>query len=404
MNAPDFKAVDGDAAAESPISSASAPLAIYLHWPFCAQKCPYCDFNSHVRDAVDQDRWRAALLRELDHYADRVGPRRVGSVFFGGGTPSLAPPATIAALIDRIGARFAVDPDVEITLEANPTSVEAAAFADLRAAGVNRVSLGVQSLDDDALRFLGRTHDAATARHAATLAARVFPRWSLDLIYALPGQTEAAWMTALDQALTLAGDHLSLYQLTIEAQTAFEGAVRRGDFTPMDDDAAADLFAATQDRLNAAGFPAYEVSNHACPGGESRHNLAYWRSADYLGVGPGAHGRITLDGARRATRQHRAPEIWLDRVETAGHATQTDDALTPADHAREMLVMGLRLSEGVARADLAAAVGGDWRDVVDAEFLRVAAAEGLLVADDDRIVATAAGRPVLNALLSRLAR
>ena len=380
------------------------PLAIYVHWPFCLSKCPYCDFNSHVRDSVDQSRWRAALRRELDHYGSRTGRRPVNSLFFGGGTPSLMPPATVETVIAHVADRFDLADDAEITLEANPTSVEAQAFADLRAAGVNRLSLGVQSLDDDALRFLGRGHDAAQARAAAELAARLFPRWSIDLIYALPDQTPADWAAMIDAALTLTGDHVSLYQLTIEPQTAFEGAVRRGAFTPLADDPAAALYERAQDRLEAAGLPAYEISNHARPGGESRHNLQYWRYGDYAGVGPGAHGRLTINGEKRALRQHRAPEIWLSRVESAGHATRTDEALSRETQLREALLMGLRLSSGVSVSRLKETLKCDPISGIDTAFLDAAVDEGLMAFDGDRLAARRQGLRVLDGLLARLIR
>ncbi len=287
------------------------PFAVYVHWPFCKAKCPYCDFNSHVRAAIDQAAWQRALLAELDHYADRTPGRTVSSVFFGGGTPSLMAPATAAALIERIGQRWVLAGDAEITLEANPTSVEAERFRDFRAAGVNRASLGVQALDPAALTFLGRGHSVGEAIAAIALARRQFPRFSFDLIYARPGQEPAQWDAELKQALSLAGDHLSLYQLTIEKGTAFHTAHARGDFAIPDDDRAGMLYELTQLRLNEAGLPSYEISNHARPGGESRHNLVYWRYGDYVGIGPGAHGRLTLGGAKVATRQLRLPETWL---------------------------------------------------------------------------------------------
>src|SRR5579863_145353 len=268
-------------------------LALYIHWPFCTSKCPYCDFNSHVRERIDEARWRNALLRELDRAAETLAGRRVASVFFGGGTPSLMAPQTAAALIERIATHWGLDDRTEITLEANPTSVEASRFAELRAAGVNRVSLGVQALDDGALKFLGRGHNAGEARGAVALAARLFPRFSFDLIYARPGQTLAAWRDELSAALAMAGNHLSLYQLTIEAGTAFATAYARGDFRLPDEETQAALYEVTQEALAAAGLPAYEISNHARPGEECRHNLVYWRYQDYLGIGPGAHGRLT---------------------------------------------------------------------------------------------------------------
>ena len=269
----------------------SRGFGLYVHWPFCLSKCPYCDFNSHVRDGVDHGRWRAALLAELDHYGAATAGRRLTSIFFGGGTPSLMDPGTVGAVIARAGLHWRPAGDIEITLEANPTSVEAERLADFRDAGVNRVSLGVQSLDDDALRFLGRGHSAAEALRAVDLAAGLFARTSFDLIYARPGQDVAAWQRELDRALAHAGDHLSVYQLTIEPGTAFHQAHRRGDLAVPSGDAAAALYEATQVALDAAGLPAYEISNHAAPGAACRHNLTYWRYGDYAGIGPGAHGR-----------------------------------------------------------------------------------------------------------------
>lgn len=380
----------------------SDALSLYIHWPFCASKCPYCDFNSHVRAAVDEARWRAALLRELDHFAARTGRRRVVSLFFGGGTPGLMAPKTVAALIDRARMQFVMAPDAEITLEVNPGSVESDKFAAFRDAGVNRLSIGVQSLDDDALRFLGRGHDAAQAIAAAERAAALFPRWSIDLIYGLPGETPDQAAATARSALALAGDHISLYQLTIEPGTVFAGAVRRGEFVPLSEQNGADAYERVLETLEAAGFPAYEVSNAARPGGASRHNLQYWRYGDYIGVGPGAHGRLTLDGEKRAFRQHRAPEIWLERVEAGGAATQTDAPLSREERLHETLVMGLRLSEGVPLARIEAESGQAWDSALDAGFIAMAAEEGLLTPQADRLIATPRGRLVLDSLLPRL--
>src|SRR4051812_20125100 len=328
------------------------PLALYLHWPFCLAKCPYCDFNSHVREAVDQARWQAALRRELATEAARVGRRPLASIFFGGGTPSLMDPATAAALIADARALFEAPDDLEITLEANPTSVEAAKLREFRAAGVNRLSLGIQALDGAALRFLGRRHSAAEAVAALELGRATFPRLSFDLIYARPGQPEAAWRAELRQALALAADHLSLYQLTIEPGTRFATEYARGAFTLPDADEAARLYWATVEEAQHFGLTPYEVSNYAQSGAESRHNLVYWRYGDYLGIGPGAHQRLSLDGALLAARRHRAPEEWLARVERDGHARVEEEPLAPQDRAREALLMGLRLAEGIDPARL----------------------------------------------------
>ncbi len=379
-----------------------AELALYIHWPFCKSKCPYCDFNSHVRDRIEQRRWRSALLAELEDAARETAGRRLGSIFFGGGTPSLMEPETVAALIARAGERWRFADEIEITLEANPTSVEAGRFRALAQAGVNRLSLGVQALDDRALRFLGRGHDAAEALAAIELARRHFSRFSFDLIYARPEQTRAAWQAELERALALAGDHLSLYQLTIEPGTAFATAFQRGDFALPDDDLAGALYEETQARLEAAGFPAYEISNHARRGGESRHNLAYWRYQDYAGIGPGAHGRLTFGGARFATRRHRAPETWLAAVESDGHGLQERVALDPAEQRRELLMMGLRLAEGVGRARFRAETGSEIETALDSARLADLTEGGFVVLDGERLRATAAGRQRLNAVLAAL--
>jgi putative oxygen-independent coproporphyrinogen III oxidase len=384
------------------MTPADGGFAIYIHWPFCQSKCPYCDFNSHVREAVDEERWRRALLAELDHYAAETAGRALASVFFGGGTPSLMAPGTVGALIERIARHWPVTPEVEITLEANPGSAEAAKFASLALAGVNRLSLGVQALNDADLRFLGRRHDAGEALAAIELAGRHFPRWSFDLIYARPGQTVAAWEADLERALELVGEHLSVYQLTIEANTAFEGAHRRGEFALPPEETAAALFEFTQDRLAAAGLPAYEISNHARPGAECRHNLVYWRGGDYLGIGPGAHGRLTLEGRRFATRQHRAPEAWLASVEAAGHATRERRVLSPDDRREELLMMGLRLSEGISRARFRAACGEDIESCLEPARLSRLVDGGFLTLDAAGLRATSAGRLRLNAVLAAL--
>jgi putative oxygen-independent coproporphyrinogen III oxidase len=369
-------------------------FGLYVHWPFCRSKCPYCDFNSHVAEAIDQRRWRRALLAELDWWAGRVDRRPLTSLFFGGGTPSLMDPETVAAVIERARSLFGVVGDPEITLEANPTSVETDRLAAYRAAGVNRVSLGVQALNAGDLAFLGRQHGPDEALAAVATAARHFPRYSFDLIYARPGQTLAAWREELDRALVHAGSHLSVYQLTIEAGTQFQTRFQRGEFRLPDDDLAGALYEATQERLDRAGLPAYEISNHARPGAESRHNLTYWRMEPYLGVGPGAHGRVRRGDTWSATRQARAPETWLDAVEADGHATAEDTALTAAERDREVLMMGLRLAEGVPHARLQGLPPADRRAAL--------AEEGYLV-DDGRVLrATAAGRQRLNAVLAYL--
>jgi len=377
-------------------------LALYVHWPFCKSKCPYCDFNSHVRDGVDQARWRRALLADLDRAAEETGAQRLGSIFFGGGTQSLMPPETVAALLARAAERWRFAPDIEITLEANPSSVEAARFADLAGAGVNRLSLGVQALDETALRFLGRAHGLAEALAAIELARRHFPRFSFDLIYARPGQTLAAWEAELARAAALAGDHLSLYQLTIEPGTAFATAHARGDFALPEDELAGALYEATEARLAAAGLAPYEISNYARPGGESRHNLVYWRYGDYAGIGPGAHGRLTRGGGRVATRQYRAPETWLAAVERQGHGREESLALAPEEQRREALMMGLRLAEGVERRRFRARTGSDVEAALDRARLPDLIAGGFVTLDEQGLRATPAGRQRLNAVLAAL--
>ncbi len=377
-------------------------FGVYVHWPFCVSKCPYCDFNSHVRTRIDEAGWRDALLAELDHYAAATRGRAVTSVFFGGGTPSLMAPATTQAVIDRIAANWTLPRDAEVTLEANPNSAERARFADFRAAGVNRVSIGVQALDNEALRMLGRAHDQGEARAAIAAAAAVFPRYSFDLIYARPGQSVAAWQSELTEALKLAGDHLSVYQLTIEPGTAFHALHARGDLkTPEEGDAEA-LYDATIELMERAGLPAYEVSNHARPGGECRHNLVYWRYEDYVGVGPGAHGRLTLDGAKVATRQEKLPETWRARVRESGHGTAERLAVTPEDAASEALMMGLRLGEGVDGARFARETGRTLDEAVDQARLTRLVDGGFVERMPHGLSATPAGRKVLNSVLGAL--
>ncbi|MCW3474732.1 radical SAM family heme chaperone HemW [Limobrevibacterium gyesilva] len=378
------------------------PLALYIHWPFCLAKCPYCDFNSHVRERIDQARFGRALRTELAWEAVRLGRRPLASIFFGGGTPSLMAPETVAELIADATHLFAPAPDLEITLEANPTSVEAGRLAAFRAAGVNRVSLGVQSLNPEDLRLLGRQHSTAQAVAALELARGLFPRISFDLIYARPGQTLAAWRAELRQALELAADHLSLYQLTIEPGTGFEALHRRGELVLPDDDTAAALYDATGEEAAKFGLAPYEVSNYARPGSESRHNLAYWRYADYAGIGPGAHGRISLDGALLATRRHRAPEPWAERVERSGHGSTTEEPVAPPDRAREMLLMGLRLTEGIAEDRFAARTGMALDDALDAQTLARALEEGYLARAGGVLRALPEGRKRLDALLAEL--
>ncbi|MGN6499892.1 MAG: radical SAM family heme chaperone HemW [Tsuneonella sp.] len=373
--------------------------ALYIHWPYCLKKCPYCDFNSHVRGGgIDAAAWREALIADMRHEAELAGGEALGSVFFGGGTPSLMPPSLVAGLLEEAERLWGFAPDIEITLEANPSSVEAANFADLASAGVNRVSLGVQSFDDAALRFLGRLHDSRSANEALDLALNTFASVSFDLIYALPGQTEQAWRTELERALARGTGHLSLYQLTIEPGTRFATDVRRGQFTPLADDPAADLFALTRELTAAAGLPAYEISNHARPGEESRHNLAYWRYHDYAGIGPGAHGRR----GGIATVRHKKPENFLAAVAEHGHGIAEARPLAPREQASEALLMGLRLSEGVDLAGLSARFELRRDELVEPERLALYETLGLAWRAGERIGVTDAGMPLLDALLGEL--
>ncbi|HEX8307566.1 MAG TPA: radical SAM family heme chaperone HemW [Allosphingosinicella sp.] len=366
--------------------------ALYVHWPFCVSKCPYCDFNSHVRESIDQAAWRDALLRDMAWEADAFPGRGIASIFFGGGTPSLMEPATVAALIEAADRHWGLGPDVEITLEANPSSVEAARFADLARAGVNRVSLGLQALDDRSLRFLGRAHDSAEGLAALETARDCFGRVSFDLIYALPGQSEPAWAAELGRALAFGTGHLSLYQLTIEPGTRFAAMAARGELSARDPDEAAALYEMTQTMTEEAGLPAYEISNHARPGEESRHNLAYWRYRPYLGVGPGAHGR--RGGC--ATQRHRKPENWLSALERNGHGICEETHLSPEEQATEALLMGLRLSEGVEVEAVESRL-----DLMAVQRLE---GHGLVVRTSGRLAVTPAGRLVLDGILAEIAR
>ena len=372
-------------------------LALYVHWPFCVSKCPYCDFNSHVRSTVDQDEWRDALLADLAHEARLLPGRRLTSIFFGGGTPSLMEPGTVAALIEAAREHWQAADDVEITLEANPNSVEAARFADLAAAGVNRLSLGLQSFDDARLAFLGRAHSASEGLDALAIAQQHFERVSFDLIYALPGDTAASWSSALDRALALGTGHLSLYQLTIEPGTRFAALAEGGKLETLDPNRAAALYELTTERTAAAGLPAYEISNHARPGEESRHNLAYWRYGDYAGVGPGAHGRRL--GQR--TVRHRKPENFLSALARNGHGIAEEEPLTASEAADEALVMGLRLAEGIDAAAIATRFALD--SIVDWTAVDRLAASGHLTRRGSEIAATPQGRLVLDRVLAEVA-
>ncbi len=378
------------------------PLGVYIHWPFCKSKCPYCDFNSHVRDGVEQAHWRKALLTELEHAAREAPGRRVETMFFGGGTPSLMEPETVGAIIARTKELWDSAANIEITLEANPTSVESGRFAALAEAGVNRVSLGVQALDAASLKFLGREHSTDEALAALETARRHFARYSFDLIYARPGQTPEAWSEELERALKLAGEHLSLYQLTIERGTRFFTDHAKGAFTLPDEDDSAAMFELTQKRLGAAGLPAYEISNHARLGAACRHNLIYWRYQDYVGVGPGAHGRFAEGNAKRATRRASGPEAWLEAVERDGHGTAETSRVSGHDRVEEALMMGLRLADGIDRQQFAEVAGADPVDALGEAKLAPLVAAGFLEFDATHLGATPAGRQRLNALLERL--
>lgn len=384
------------------VGVAGDAFGVYVHWPFCAQKCPYCDFNSHVRHGGwDEARFLAAYRAELRHFAALAPRRAVHSIFFGGGTPSLMKPETTAGIIDEIARLWSIEPDAEITLEANPSSVEAERFRGFRAAGINRVSLGVQALNDPDLRRLGRLHDAKEARAALEIARRTFDRFSFDLIYARPGQTEAAWRDELSAALSLVGHHLSLYQLTIEAGTPFAALHAAGKLIVPEPELADRLYEITQELTDARGLPAYEISNHARRGEESRHNLVYWRYGEYAGVGPGAHGRLVIDGVRHAFVTEKQPEVWAGAVEKSGHGIVEDAALSSAEAADELLLMGLRLTEGLD-LDRLARVGGvvpSTRAIAKLQNLGMIEGVG-----NQRLRATRAGRFVLNELVLELSR
>ncbi|AWC20660.1 Oxygen-independent coproporphyrinogen-III oxidase 1 [Aminobacter sp. MSH1] len=377
-------------------------FGVYVHWPFCAAKCPYCDFNSHVRHhPVDQERFARAFATELATMRARTGPREVTSIFLGGGTPSLMRPETVGAVLEAIAANWTISGNAEITLEANPSSVEAERFRGYRAAGVNRVSLGVQALNDADLRFLGRLHNVEEALHAIGLAREIFPRLSFDLIYARPGQKPDAWAAELKQAIGYAVDHLSLYQLTIEEGTRFFQLYNAGKFEIPDGEHAAELYAITQDVTAAHGLPAYEISNHAMPGAESRHNLTYWRYGEYVGVGPGAHGRFIEDGRRIVTIAEKMPERWAELVEQKGHGITGGETLNRSEEADEFLLMGLRLVEGI---DLARYEQLSGKSLSSAR-LSILQGEGLVAPiGNSRLRATPEGMIVLDAVVADLAR
>ena len=383
------------------MSGADADFGVYIHWPFCLSKCPYCDFNSHVRHAgVDEARFARAFAAEVAATAARVPRRMVSSIFFGGGTPSLMQPSTIAAVLDAIAQHWSIAADAEVTLEANPTSVEATRFRGYRTAGVNRVSLGVQALDDRALTELGRLHSAREALDAVGVARTVFGRYSFDLIYARPGQTPQQWASELKRALTEAGEHLSLYQLTIEPDTPYAALHAAGKLKTPDEDTARALYDTTQDVCAAHGLPAYEISNHARSGGECRHNLIYWRAHEYAGIGPGAHGRLDIDGERHATATEKRPESWLMRVEARGQGLVSDDVLTREERCDEFLLMGLRLAEGIDLARFAELAGRP----LDPARIASLHEHGLIeTTPEGRLRVTLPGFPVLDAVVADLA-
>jgi putative oxygen-independent coproporphyrinogen III oxidase len=376
-------------------------FGVYIHWPFCLSKCPYCDFNSHVRHAaIDEKRYVRAFAAEIAATAARAPGRTVSTIFFGGGTPSLMQPATVGAILDAIGKHWSIAPDAEVSLEANPTSVEATRFKGYRAAGINRVSLGVQALDDDALKSLGRTHTAQEALAAVAIARSAFDRYSFDLIYARPGQTPEAWAVELKRAIAEAGEHLSLYQLTVEADTPFAALHSAGKLNVPNEDAARDLYDTTQAVCAAAGLPAYEISNHARPGAECRHNLVYWRGHEYAGIGPGAHGRLDIDGERHAIETERRPEAWLMRVESLGHGVVGDDTLLRSQMADEFLLMGLRLAEGIDPARYERLAGRK----LDPRRIKILQQEGAIeLTPGGKLRVTVAGFPVLDAVVADLA-
>ena len=383
------------------LDRAASAFGLYIHWPFCLSKCPYCDFNSHVRHAgVDETRFARAFAAEIAATAARLPGRTVSTIFFGGGTPSLMQPATVGAVIDAVARHWPIAGDVEVSLEANPTSVEATRFRGFRAAGINRVSLGVQALDDAALKALGRLHSAQEALEAVAIARSTFERYSFDLIYARPGQTPQAWAAELKRAIEEAGEHLSLYQLTIERETPFAALHAAGKLLIPGDDTARALYDATQDVCTSAGLPAYEISNHARPGGECRHNLVYWRAQEYAGIGPGAHGRLDIAAERRATATEKRPQDWLSRVESLGHGIVSDEALTQEQIADEFLLMGLRLAEGIDPARYARLAGRP----LDPRRVALLREQGALErTPDGRLRLTLAGFPLLDAVIADLA-
>ncbi len=380
-------------------SSLAAPLAIYIHWPFCAKKCPYCDFNSHVSNTIDPTAWQKAYEQELKYYRFLTGPRRVESVFFGGGTPSLMPPFLVESILKNIHDFWGLEINTEVTLEANPGSVETDKLAGFKTAGVSRLSIGIQSLEDSALKFLGRIHSAADGFRAINIANSLFDRVSFDLIYARPNQTTAEWKEELTRALGYATGHLSLYQLTIEPETPFYIAHSRGEFSIPDEDLSADLYILTEELTTAAGLPSYEISNYARMGHESRHNLTYWHYDDYIGIGPGAHGRITLNGVKYATRAHRAPDIWRSKVKTCGHGAHPFTPIDLPTRGVESLMMGLRLTSGFDLLKIEKESSAPWTDMIVESRIITLVDHGDMIRTGTHIQLTRAGRLRLNQIL-----
>ncbi len=376
----------------------SSSFGVYVHWPFCVSKCPYCDFNSHVRESIEEDRWQKALLQDLQSFK-KHNQKKVTSIFFGGGTPSLMAPKTVEKIIQEVDLLWGLDEHAEITLEANPNSAEATKFKDLAAAGINRVSLGIQALNQKDLTFLGRKHSLSESYQALEWAAQYFDRFSFDLIYARPTQTLSEWEKELEEALKLAKGHLSLYQLTIEEGTPFYLSYHRGDFKMPTDEESAIFYEYTNQKMAEQNFEAYEISNYAVPGQESRHNLTYWRYEDYIGVGPGAHSRVPVEGVKCAVRRHRSPELWMKQVEETGNGTHEVKLLSEKDKIAEFLMMGLRLKEGISRADFESETGHHILNVISPKKWQALKEEGLLYIDDKKFGLTPEGRQKLNSVL-----
>lgn len=376
-------------------------FALYIHWPFCVSRCPYCDFNAHVRERIPAEKYEAALLSEMAHYAALTKGRKIHSIFFGGGTPSLMPPEMAGRLLDCAEKLWGFEDNIEITLEANPTTIETGRFEAFHAAGINRVSIGVQSLNDADLKYLGRAHGRDQALFAIKEAAKIFDRYSFDLIYARPGQTVESWRAELSEALPLMRDHLSLYQLTIEPNTQFQTLWKRGDLVLPDDDTSARLYDMTAEMLAPYGLSDYEISNYAKPGYESRHNLVYWKYGEYAGIGCGAHGRINIGGVKHATKQFRAPETWMEKVENGGHGTEETAPLSAPDRAAEMLMMGLRLSEGISKKRFLAETGFEIEEYIKPRF-KTLLDENFLANDNDHFGATQKGRLCLDQILREI--